>query len=200
MTRLILVRHGPTADTGKRLTGRLPGVALTPAGHRAAAALARSLGEVPLVAVYTSPALRCRETAALLAEPHGLRPRVYPRLADTDYGSWSGRSLAVVRRTTLWRLVEATPSRVRFPDGEALTEVQARAIAACEALTARHPDATLAVVTHADIIGTALAHYLGMPLDLYRRLTLDPAAATTFERPADGPPRVRGINLRTEAP
>jgi len=106
----------------------------------------------------------------------------------------------VVRRTALWRLVEAAPGRVRFPDGEALTEVQARAIAVCEALAARHPDATLAVVTHGDVIGTALAHYLGMPLDLYRRLTLDPARFSTVELPADGLPRAGGINLAAEGP
>ena len=86
MTSLVLVRHAPTADTGKRLTGRLPGVPLTLAGRAAAEALARRLAGLPLAAVYTSPALRCRQTAALVATPHRLRPNVRRDLADTDYG------------------------------------------------------------------------------------------------------------------
>lgn len=198
MTRLILIRHAPTADTGKRLTGRLPGVPLTPAGREAAAALAGRLSLARLDAVYTSPALRCRQTAALVAAPHGLRPRVRRDLADTDYGDFSGRTLASARRSALWRRVHSTPSRVRFPGGEALAAVQARAVAACEDLAAAHPEGTIAVVTHCDVIATALAHYLGMPLDCFPRLSPAAPSATTVDLPADGPARVPVVGLTAE--
>lgn len=198
MTRLILIRHAPTADTGKRLTGRLPGVPLTPAGRDAAAALAGRLATAGLGAVYTSPALRCRQTAALVAAPHGLRPRVRRDLADTDYGDFSGRTLASARRSALWRQVVSAPSRVRFPGGEALAEVGARAVAACEDLAAAHPGGCIALVTHSDVIAAALAHYLGMPLDCFPRLSPAAPSATTVDLPADGPARVVTFGIRAE--
>ena len=101
MTRLILIRHAPTAETGKRLTGRLPGVGLSAAGRRAAVALGQTLAAAPLEAVYTSPVQRCRETAVLVAGPHGLRPRAHRGLSEVDFGAWSGRTLASLRRTSL---------------------------------------------------------------------------------------------------
>ena len=198
MTRLILIRHAPTADTGKRLTGRLPGVPLTPAGREAAAALAGRLSLARLDAVYTSPALRCRQTAALVAAPHGLRPRVRRDLADTDYGDFSGRTLASARRSALWRRVHSTPSRVRFPGGEALAAVQARSVAACEDLAATHPEGTIAVVTHCDVIATALAHYLGMPLDFFPRLAPASPSASTLDLPAHGPARIAAVGVTAE--
>jgi probable phosphoglycerate mutase len=198
VTRLILIRHAPTADTGKRLTGRLPGVPLTPAGRDAAAVLAGRLAGAGLGAVYTSPALRCRQTAALIAAPHGLRPRVRRDLADTDYGDFSGRTLASVRRSGLWRQVRAAPSRVRFPGGEALAAVQSRSVAACEDLAGSHPEGTIALVTHCDVIATALAHYLGMPLDCFPRLSPAAPSATTVDLPTEGPARVVAFGIPAE--
>ena len=199
MTRLILVRHAPTAETGKRLTGRLPGVPLTPAGGAAATALARHLAGTSVQALYTSPALRCRQTAALVAAPHSLRPKVHYGLAEVDYGTWAGRSLASLRRTAAWRLVRTAPSQVRFPDGEAVPAVQARGVAACEALAASNPEATLLLVSHGDVISMILAYYLGMPLDLYPRLAVAPASASTVDLSPSGPPRVSGVNLVPES-
>jgi probable phosphomutase (TIGR03848 family) len=193
VTRLILIRHAPTAETGKRLTGRLPGVGLSAAGRRAAEALARSLAAVPLEAVYTSPVLRCRETAVLVAGPHGLRPLALHAVSEVDFGAWSGRTLASLRRTALWRLVHSAPSRAVFPNGESLAAAQHRAVAACEALAAARPAATLAVVSHGDVIALILAHYLGMPLDLYHRLSVPPASASTLDLPGDGPASVRSL-------
>ncbi|MBN2113934.1 MAG: histidine phosphatase family protein [Acidimicrobiia bacterium] len=198
MTRLILIRHAPTAETGKRLSGRLPGVPLTPAGRQAAAALARRLAGAPLAAVYTSPLLRCRQTAAAVAAPHRLVPLVRHHLADTDYGDWSGRALSAVRRTALWRLVRECPSQVTFPAGESLPAVQERAVAACESVGAAHPSATVALVTHSDVIATALAHYLGMPLDLFPRLAPAAASATILDLAGDGDVRVRALGVTAE--
>ena len=195
MARLILLRHAVTTDTGKRLTGRLPGVGLSAAGREAAADLARSLAGIALAAVYTSPLQRCRETAAVIAAPHGLHPAVHRGLVEVDYGTWSGRTLASLRRTPEWRLLANAPSRVRFPEGETLAEVQARAVAACEALAAAHPAGTLALVSHGDVIGSILSHYLGMPLDLYHRITVAPASASTLDLPAQGAPRVLALNV-----
>ena len=198
MTRLILIRHAPTADTGRRLTGRLPGIPLTPAGRAAAESLASRLSGTRLEAVYTSPALRCRQTAALIAAPQGCRPRVRRALADTDYGDLSGSTLKAARRSPAWRLVRTAPSRACFPNGEALSRVQARAVAACESLAAAHPGSTVALVTHCDVIATALAHYLGVPLDLFPRLAPPSPSAAILDLPAGGIPRVTSFGLTAE--
>lgn len=195
MARLILARHARTAETGKRLTGRLPGVGLSAEGREQARALAAVLASAGIHTIYTSPVKRCRETARIVAEPHGLEPEPYRSLNEVGYGSWSGRTLGSLRRTRLWRQVHAAPSRVRFPGGESVLEVHLRVIGACEELADAHGSATLLLVTHGDVIRIAAAHYLGMPLDLYQRLTVEPASRTVIDLPAEGAPRVLAVNL-----
>lgn len=192
--RLLLVRHAPTAETGSRLTGRAPGVGLSSDGRAQAVALGKRLSGVSVDALYTSPVLRCRETARPLAEEWSLDAVPYRSFSEVDYGAWTGRSLGSLRRTNLWRQLMVAPARVRFPGGETLVEVQARAVAACEDLGARHGDGTVCVVSHADVIRLLLAHYLGTAIDLYHRLSVAPASVSVVDLPAKGPPRVPVVN------
>ena len=194
MTHLLLVRHATTDETGKRLTGRLPGVGISPAGALQAEAAARLLEGLPIAAVYTSPLRRCRETARILAAPHGIDPVPYRSLIEVDYGSWSGRTLSSLRRTTAWRALLTTPSRVTFPGGERLGDVQARGVAACEDLAAAHRNASIVLVSHGDVIKAILAHYLGTPFDLFQRIVVAPASVSEIELPADGFARVHRLN------
>jgi probable phosphoglycerate mutase len=193
MARLHLVRHARTADTGVRLTGRLPGVGLDAVGREQAENAAALLAGTRLGAVYTSPLLRCRETARFIAAPHRLDPIPYRSLIEVDYGAWSGRTLAALRRTRAWRIMEANPSRMRFPGGEALFAVQARAVAACEELAAAHDREQIVLVSHGDVIRTVIAHYLGSPLDLYERIAVDPASITAIDLGTPHP-RVVAVN------
>jgi probable phosphomutase (TIGR03848 family) len=194
VARLLLIRHAPTAETGKILTGRLPGVGLHDEGRDVAEALARSLEASPLAAIYTSPVLRCRQTAKAVALPHGLSPSTVGGLAEVDYGEWAGRPLKVLARTKLWESVVRAPSRVRFPGGETLAEVQARAVAACEAISTRHAKDTVAVVSHGDVIKAAVAHFIGTPLDLFQRIRVQPASVSIVDVPPVGPPAVIAVN------
>jgi probable phosphoglycerate mutase len=190
----VLIRHAPTPETGKKLTGRLPGVGLDAAGRNAAETAATALAGVPFAAVYTSPLMRCRETARIVAAPHGLRPIPYQSLVEVDYGTWSGRSLASLKRTKAWRSLLWAPSRFRFPGGERLGEVAARSAAACEDLAAAHPDATIAVVSHGDVIKSAIGSFLGVPGDLCHRLAIAPASWSIVDLPAQGMPMVLAVN------
>ncbi len=192
--RLLLIRHGTTDETGKRLTGRMPGVGLSAEGRGQVARLAERLQGLEAEALYTSPVLRCRETARGLGPALGLRPVPYRSFAEVDYGSWAGRSFGSLRRTKAWRWLHVTPSRTRFPGGESLPEVQLRAVAACEELSQRHAGHVVVAVTHADVIRTVLNYYLGAPLDLYQRLDVGPASVSALELPAQGHPRVLAIN------
>lgn len=194
MSRLVLVRHAPTAETGTRLTGRLPGVPLDERGRRVAEETADRLADVRLAAVYASPIERTWETATILGARHGLEPIPHEGLLEVDYGRWSGRTLKSLTRLKSWQTVQHTPSRMAFPDGETLAGAAARAVAACESLAASHRTQTIALVSHADIIKGILSHYLGQPLDLFQRIAVAPGSISVIDLPPGGPPMVVTVN------
>jgi probable phosphomutase (TIGR03848 family) len=184
MDRLLLLRHAVTEETGKRLSGWLPGIHLSEQGRQQAKALAERLAGLKVDALYASPLERCQETAAAVAAVKGLEVRTVPDLGEVRYGDWTGRALRDLAKLPLWRVVQGHPSAMRFPDGElpgeSLYEMQTRAVAALERLRAAHPRQTVAVCSHADVIKAVAAHYLGMHLDQYQRLVVAPASLTAF--------------------
>jgi probable phosphoglycerate mutase len=193
MTILLLIRHAHTPTAGKRLTGWAPGVHLSEEGRAQAERLAERLDGVPLAAIYSSPLERCRETAAPLATAHGLPTRVRRELIEVGYGDWTGRSIAQLARTKLWRSVQAAPSTVRFPGGESLADVQSRAVDEVRRIAEAHPDHIVAVISHADVIRLTLAQLAGIHLDLYQRLVVDPASVSAVGV-GSGPPRIWKVN------
>lgn len=179
MTTVLLVRHGLTALTGSVLAGWTPGVHLDERGIAQAAALGERLRSVPLAAVVTSPLERCRETAAaLLADREPPPPlHVDERLGEVGYGEWTGRELRELRREPLWSVVQGHPTAAVFPGGEGLAAMSTRAIAAVRAWSAElGPDATYALVSHGDVIKAILADALGLHLDGFQRIAVDPCS------------------------
>jgi probable phosphomutase (TIGR03848 family) len=175
MPLLLLIRHGENeyVKTGK-LAGRIPGVHLNEKGQKQAQALGEALKNVPIKAVYSSPLERAMETAGPIAESHKLAIIQEPDLMDTDIGRWQGKSLKVLRLTKAWKIVQSAPSRFRFPEGESFVGAQTRYTDALERITQKHkPQEIVAVVFHADPIKLAVAHFLGMPLDHFQRLSCD---------------------------
>jgi len=193
MTVLLLVRHGHTPTAGKVLTGWQRGVHLTEHGREQAEALARRLQETTVAAIYSSPLERCRETAAPLARARGIPVRVHRGLIETGYGDWTGRSIPQLRRTRLWRTLQQSPSAIRFPGGETLRDVQARALDAVEAISDEHPHGTVVVVTHADVVRMLLAHAAGVHLDLFERFAVEPGSISAIAL-HDGRVRVLKVN------
>ncbi len=185
MPILLLIRHGENdyVKTGK-LAGRLPGVHLNQRGQEQARALGEALKDVPLKAVYSSPLERAMETAAPIASARGLEIIPEPDLMEVDVGKWQGKSLKVLRLTKAWKIVQHSPSRFRFPDGESFPEMQTRIAGALERIVKKHnkphADAIVAVVFHSDPIKLAVAHFLGMPLDHFQRLSCDTASLTAI--------------------
>lgn len=186
MTQLLLVRHGQTDWVGDRLAGRTPGIPLNAVGRAEAAALAARLADTPIDAVYASPLERTRETAGYLARPRGLDVALLEGVGEVDFGGWTGRKLSELRRERLWRTVLSQPSAMRFPDGERLLDAQARALAAIESVRAAHPWATVAVVSHADIIKAIVAHHAGLHFDLFQRISIQTASLSILHFNADG--------------
>jgi len=191
---LVLVRHATTAATGKRLGGWTPGVHLDEGGRHQAEAAAARLAPLPVAAVYASPLERTQETAKLIAKLHGLRVRTRRDLGEVDYGDWTDRPLAQLRRRKDWQVVTATPSRMQFPGGESIRAAQARAVDATEKLAADHGDDTIVVVSHADIIKAVVAHHLAMALDAFQRLVVEPASVTIVYLPRRGHPALLRFN------
>jgi len=185
-TTLVLARHAVTEQTGPMLTGRAPGVDLSEDGRKQAAALAERLADLPVAAVYASPIERTAQTAAAVAGRHGLAVHSLPGALEADYGEWTGGKLADLAKTDLWKTVQRAPSRARFPGGESMTEMQARIVGCLEAVVADHPGDIVVVVSHADPIKAAIAHYTGLHLDQFQRIVVSPASVTAFQLSAHG--------------
>ncbi|SDD20252.1 histidine phosphatase family protein [Nocardioides lianchengensis] len=186
MATVILVRHGrTTANASGVLAGRTAGVKLDETGRGQAARTGERLAVVPLTAVVTSPLERCRQTARALLEQQTGEPAtlVERGITECDYGEWQGRPLRELAKEKLWSVVQAQPSAATFPGGESMTTMQARSVAAVRrldaAFEAEHgPGAVWVAVSHGDIIKSVLADALGMHLDLFQRINVDPASVS----------------------
>jgi probable phosphoglycerate mutase len=154
-------------------------VHLNARGQKQAQALGEALKDVPIRAVYSSPLERAMETAAPIAFPRGLQIVPESDLMDTDVGKWQGRSWKVLRLTKAWKMVQHTPSRFRFPEGESFPETQLRVVNVLERIICKHKSQdVVAVVFHADPIKLAVAHFLGLPLDRFQRLGCETGSVT----------------------
>lgn len=193
MTTVLLVRHGLTTATGTTLTGHTPGVHLDDRGRAQAAELAERLRPVPLAAVVTSPLERCVDTATALADGRaGISLQTDERLVEVRYGDWTGRTLKELAREPLWKVVQQHPSAAAFPNGEALSATQARAVAAIRDWNQRlGDDATYLVCSHGDVIKAILADALGMHLDLFQRIVVNPCSVSVVTYTATRPFVVR---------
>jgi len=186
-TTLLLIRHALNDWVGKRLAGWTPEVHLNDKGRAQAQALAQRLAHRPLAAVYTSPLERAVETAQAIAVPHHLEVQIREGVGEVRYGAWTGKSLKELSQEDAWRMVQVYPSGARFPGGEMIREMQARAVAEIDAIVAAHPEQTVAVVSHADVIKAVLAHYVGLHLDLFQRLVISPASLSVLAFTPMGP-------------
>jgi probable phosphomutase (TIGR03848 family) len=183
---VILMRHGrSTSNTAAVLAGRSEGVDLDDKGREQSAGLIDRIGDLEIKAVVTSPLLRCRRTIEPLTESLCLEPLIDDRLAEVDYGEWTGRKIAELAKEPLWRVVQAHPSAAVFPGGEGLAQVQSRAVAAVREHDRRLAlecggDALWVACTHGDVIKAVIADAYGIHLDGFQRITADPASVSVI--------------------
>ena len=188
MTTVVLVRHGRTAANASGiLAGRTPGVHLDDHGVTQAERTAQRLADLPLRAVVSSPLERTVSTAEAIVLEQGLKGRELVLQEDAafiecDYGSWTGRSLKELSKESVWKQVQGHPSSVTFPSGESMMEMQMRAVRGIRQWNEIiGPDAIYAVVSHGDVIKAILADALGMHLDHFQRLSVDPCSVSIIE-------------------
>ncbi len=224
MGTVILLRHGrSTANTSQVLAGRSAGVQLDETGRTQAQAAAERLAEVRLAAIVSSPLERCRATGKAAAALHPeLSMRTARGLIEVDYGEWTGEKLATLSKRSLWKTVQAHPSAAAFPGGESLAAMSARVVGAVRRLDAeiceQHgSDAVWLAVSHGDPIKAVVADALGMHLDAFQRIIVDPGSISvvrytehrpfmvmtnTASGPLDGltpPPRARRRRRSSDA-
>lgn len=182
MTILLLIRHAENdyVKTG-RLAGRLAGIHLNETGRQQARAVADKLTGAPVKAVYSSPLERAIETATPIAEALNLEVTQRPGLVEMDFGEWQNKKLKGLSRLKAWKVVQGAPARMRFPQGESFAEAQHRICQELDALARQHDSKDMIIcVSHSDPIKLAVAYYLGLPLDLFQRLTVSPASITVL--------------------
>jgi len=195
MATVILVRHGrTTANATGVLAGRTAGVKLDETGRRQADRTGERLAVVPIVGLVSSPLERCRQTSrAILAHQDGSPATTVDKgITECDYGDWQGRKLTDLAGEDLWKVVQTQPSAAVFPGGESMQAMQARAVAAIRrhdaAFEAEHgPGAVWVAVSHGDVIKSILADALGMHLDLFQRIGVNPASVSIVRYGASRP-------------
>jgi len=186
-TTLLLVRHALNDWVGDKLAGWTPDVHLNDKGRAQAEALAQRLADRPIAAVYASPLERAVETAQIIAGPHNMEVQIREGVGEVRYGEWTGQSLKELAKEDAWQVAQFYPSGARFPGGEGIHDMQARAVAELDAIAAAHREETVLVVSHADVIKAVLAHYAGLHLDLFQRLVVNPASLSVVALTPMGP-------------
>lgn len=178
---MYLVRHGATANNLANpplLQGRGINSELSDAGRHQATCAAELLSKHPLAAIYSSPLMRARQTAEIVAAPHGLAVQLVGAIVEVDVGEWEGRSWKEISRT------EPKPYQQFITDsanhgylgGENLAQVLERSGPALDALLQKHRGATIAVVAHKVVNRVYVASLLGVPLDRAREINQDNCA------------------------
>lgn len=183
---MLLVRHGrTTANVSGVLAGWSPGVHLDNTGVSQASALAERLRLVPLTHLIASPLERTLETARPIAKGRSIKISRDRRVGECDYGDWTGCKLAKLAKDPLWPRVQAHPSAMVFPNGESMLQAQTRSVLACrewatKAQQTAGDQAVIAIVSHGDIIKSILADALGMHLDAFQRIVIDPGSVSVI--------------------
>ena len=192
-TTVVFVRHGSHDLLGTTLCGRMQGVSLNAQGRRQADAAAQRLRGLGLAALYTSPRDRCRETAAPIAAAVGVEAVTEPALDEIDFGDWSGARFDALEGRPDWTAWNTRRSAARPPNGETMDEARSRVTGWLDQARRRHPDATVAAVSHGDVIKAALLAALGLGVDDFERIDVDPGGLSTVVLGAWGM-KVHSIN------
>lgn len=198
MTIYYLLRHGEHALQGRIAAGRAPGIGLSEHGRSEAEWAAKRLAKAKIAAIYASPMERAQETAGIVGRHLDLPVTVRDDLAELDFGEWTGLTFDEIRKDPRWQFWAAHRSVASIPGGETMREVQRRVVEAMMELRDTHPDDSIVLVSHGDVLRAALIFALAMPIDFYGRIEVATASVSTIRIDPHGI-RVIAINERTGA-
>jgi broad specificity phosphatase PhoE len=182
MTRIILVRHGQTPWNQDKIFRGTVDVPLNATGREEAELAGEWLQKEPIHSAYSSPLSRARDTALAICRHHRLNAADLPGLTDINYGEWQGLPLTEVRQVyaDLYQQWLQAPHTVRFPKGETLEEVLARAWAALEETARRHPGQTVLLAAHRVVNKVLIARFIGLDNSHFWRIGQDTTAINRF--------------------
>jgi len=178
MTRIYLVRHGQTQWNKEQVFRGTIDVPLNEFGQEEARLAANALRDRPIRAVYASPLARATETAAAIAEIHGLEVKAVEGLTDLCFGEWQGvsRKAVMARYPDLYRQWIEEPQNVIFPGGESLATLQSRAVKAVKQTVIGHPEDTIVMVSHRVVNRVLICGLVGIDLSHFWQIGQDTAA------------------------
>ena len=194
MTTVLLVRHGMTDAVGHRIVGWTPGVGLNALGAEQAAKLGSELASIEVDAIHSSPLERAMLTAEAIRAHQRCPIAQREGLGEVRFGEWTGKTLEELDADERWDRWNAIRTMGRAPGGETMLDVQRRMFGELTYARDRHPEGTVALVSHADAIRSLLVYLLGMSMDVFLRLRVDPASVSII-RITDWILEVGGINL-----
>lgn len=189
-TTLLLARHGATAySLEKRFSGSggvdLPLIEL---GQLQGAALAQEIAaRSEVTRIVTSPLLRARQTADMIAEVTELPVEIFEEFAECSFGEWDGHTFAEVRNTWPEELADWLASTaVAPPGGESFDACQVRVRRGLRTVLERYPGETVVVVAHVTPIKLIVTDTVGAPVDSIYRMELPPCSLSKVAWFPDG--------------
>ena len=191
MAKIVLLRHAhSTANNSGILAGQITGISLSKDGSRQADNLIERIGKSSFDSIRVSPMQRCEETISPWVSSkfsRGLENYLLDDgLIEMNYGSWSGRKLSSLRREPLWKLIQSSPSKVKFPDGERFVAMQRRALASVQEAVDSKKSGTHLLVSHGDVIKAIIAGLINLKLDNFQSLVINPASISILDVDAQG--------------
>ena len=181
MTKFLLIRHATTDSVGKKLSGRLPGVSLNATGQMQAQQLAQRLAGASVAAIYSSPLERTVQTAKPIADAFNLQPILNEDFLEINFGDWTNADFGDLTHEPQFKFFNSFRSGTRIPGGELMLEAQMRMVTGLLKLARQHPNETVAVVSHSDLIKATVAYFAGIHLDMFQRLEISPASVSVIE-------------------
>jgi broad specificity phosphatase PhoE len=179
VTTLLLIRHATCAQMSERLYGRKVAAPLSEVGRNQARALGETLFREKLDAVYSSPRERARDTAAAIAAPHRLLVEVDETLDEVDFGVWAGHTFRELERDARWRAWNRDREHHAPPGGESIRSVQQRVLGTLRKLARTRAGERVALVSHAEVIRSAILFLRGWSPNRYDEIEVPPASVTT---------------------
>lgn len=183
---LYLMRHGATLwNEEQRHQGRLPGIALSPAGVEQVREQACLLQVREYAAIVSSPLQRAIDTTQVLLNEWGKAPAITidERFNEWDIPVWNRKTLTEIAESDPagYSILRQTPTLLVLPGAETLYDVQTRVLTGIQHLAATYSNERVLVVTHVAVIVAAICGLLDIPLALYRQFPISNASLTIME-------------------
>lgn len=191
----MLMRHGETEwNRQGRVMGRHP-IELSPEGRVQVEAAARFAQPFKPDLIVTSPLVRARQSAEILAAGLGGVDIIEDAdIAEVLYGRWEGLTYHDLIEDEHYMRYRKAPHEMPTPGGETIAEVQARGVAAVMRAVAANQGRRVLFVSHGDIIRTVLCHFMTVEIRHYHRIRVDNAALSAIQI-AGGFAEVKFMNL-----